>query len=628
MIATICVLLPSLLVYIIKDRYEHVQGRISERVLRYGAYTLSTNALMLFVLYVGFGRYTQIFERLNESHRFACKYFALSVVFALVIALCDHMSLKRPTLRERFKSIIPYVCLFYVFVVLCVFMDRNVDSILDSDMASEMVRANLLSEGKAILSESWYYSTELRVLNTQLIFTPLFWLFNDWHTIRLVGSVLCWLVLLVSYYYLCRQLGLKKYFAVSAICLLLPLSCNYFSFTITGLYYIPHIAITFFTFGLLFQYSKCEGKYPKILLAVLCLLSIGAGMGGLRQLAILYIPLVLTDAVLFLSIRLKRMRPETRRTRRFFTASLVASLFSVAGYLINSCILSEIYTYRNWETIQYQDISLDSLMKVINGILSFFGFQTGDVFSFASISNIFCCFLLVLLAVILFRGIAVRHCSEEYYICSLFYLISIVVFALLYTVTSMSYNHRYNIPVLTFALPLVVLGLKESHWQVSCQKWVSGILAAGMVLCCGCNYLSYLDGSAYYNFSRNGAEYSTVADFLVSEGYKEGYATFWNANILTELSDGEIDVRDWGDSAEVRSIDQIYEWLQLKSHASTVPEGSVFVLLRTNQLEKIDFYPSLNEENIIYQSDAFIIYGYECYENLTADIEDGPVAEE
>ncbi len=245
MIAPICLLLPSLLVCIIKSRYEHCQSGISRQLIQYAAYTLLTNALMLFVLYVGFDRYDQIIERLNESRHFAYKYFVLSAVFAIVISLCDHITTRRPNLRKKLKTAVPYVCLICAFIMLCVFMDRNLYLMLDSDMSSEMILADLLSEEKTILSKEWYYSTELRVLNTQLIFTPLFWLFNDWHTIRMVGSIICWLLLLVSYYYLCRQLGLKKYFAISGIVLILPFSYNYFSFTITGLYYIPHIAITF-----------------------------------------------------------------------------------------------------------------------------------------------------------------------------------------------------------------------------------------------------------------------------------------------------------------------------------------------------------------------------------------------
>ena len=49
------------------------------------------------------------------------------------------------------------------FAALCVFMWRNVTDLLDSDMASDMIYANLLAKEGSFLSTSWYYSTELRI---------------------------------------------------------------------------------------------------------------------------------------------------------------------------------------------------------------------------------------------------------------------------------------------------------------------------------------------------------------------------------------------------------------------------------------------------------------------------------
>ncbi len=619
MTAAICLLLPSLLVCIIQDKYEPCQRTISERIINYVAHTLLSNALMIFILYVVFNNYGQLISKLTRHYKFAGKYFALSVVIASLIAFLEHLIAKKPDIKRKGRAIIPYICLSLMFILLCVFLHRNVDFMLDSDMSSEMILAEILSKEKTLLSAEWFYSTELRVLNTQLVFTPLFLLFNNWHTIRIVGSVICWSFLLLSYYYLCRQLALNKYFAVSALCLVLPFSHIYFHFTIIGLYYIPHIAITFLTFGLIFQYIKRDKGYSKALLTMLCLLATGAGMGGPRQLLILYIPLTLTDIILYVLVKVARARPENQKIRKFFGASIAGSLFSVMGYLINTNILSKIYTYRLWENISYKDVSLDSFMKVINGILSFLGYQTKEFFSFATVSNLFCCFLLVLVVIIIYYGIKDHRSSDEYYICSIYYLVSVIVFSLLYTATNMRYSHRYNVPVLIFALPLIVLGLKEIKWPTSYTKNIGKILLVGMILCYGNNYRNYL-GDRVYSLVNNGPEYRPITNFLLAKGYREGYASFWDGNILTELSNGKIDVRVWADSSS-KDIDQIYKWLQLKSHVDTVPAGSVFVLLRTNQLKKIDFYASLGEENIIYKSDKHIIYGYKTYDHLKTTLQ-------
>ena len=60
-----------------------------------------------------------------------------------------------------------------IFLILCLagtvyFVRARFYNTFSSDEASEMVLGNLLaSEGK-LISKNWYYSTELRVLNTNI----------------------------------------------------------------------------------------------------------------------------------------------------------------------------------------------------------------------------------------------------------------------------------------------------------------------------------------------------------------------------------------------------------------------------------------------------------------------------
>ena len=61
---------------------------------------------------------------------------------------------------------------FFFLVFLNLFFH---DHWLDSDMAAEMVFSRLLAEsGHLFATPEWYYSTEFRVLYTQLVMTPLF----------------------------------------------------------------------------------------------------------------------------------------------------------------------------------------------------------------------------------------------------------------------------------------------------------------------------------------------------------------------------------------------------------------------------------------------------------------------
>ena len=60
----------------------------------------------------------------------------------------------------------------------------HIYNIINSDMSSEMVLAKQLAEeGKWMLSDNWYYSTELRVVNTQLISAFIFRFTDNWQLV-------------------------------------------------------------------------------------------------------------------------------------------------------------------------------------------------------------------------------------------------------------------------------------------------------------------------------------------------------------------------------------------------------------------------------------------------------------
>lgn len=120
---------------------------------------------------------------------------------------------------------------------------------LDADMASEQLLANLLAQEGGVMSTNWYYSTELRVLNTQLVMAPLFRLFTSWHTVRVVGSVVLILLYLAAWFWFGRSAKLKYSGLLGAGLLVLPYGALYRQYVLEGLYYIPHIAISFVVLG-------------------------------------------------------------------------------------------------------------------------------------------------------------------------------------------------------------------------------------------------------------------------------------------------------------------------------------------------------------------------------------------
>ena len=156
--------------------------------------------------------------------------------------------MKRETdkLLNRWIKALPWICLVGLFVYLSVFMQLHGDCLTDSDISSEMLLAEILNGEHALVSKNWYYSTELRVLNIQLLYSFFFHLFGDWTMVRTGACVVSYLLMLLSYYYMMHQMGQDRFYAVSAIFLLLPVSDGYFEYVLLALLYASFISISFF----------------------------------------------------------------------------------------------------------------------------------------------------------------------------------------------------------------------------------------------------------------------------------------------------------------------------------------------------------------------------------------------
>lgn len=105
----------------------------------------------------------------------------------------------------------------------------------------------------------------------------------------------------------------------------------------------------------------------------------------------------------------------------------------------------------------------------------------------------------------------------------------------------------------------------------------------------------------------------------------QGYASFWNGNVMTELSDGVLDMWVWDESfAGLEDPDKVTGFLQLKSHKVPPAGGRVFVLLSANEDMYCGFADNFREENVAFKTaaytpgaiDEYIIYGFDSYEEM------------
>lgn len=529
--------------------------------------------------------------------------------------------------KNRYKNIffiISTLILLIVFCGLVWFINIKIDCLITSDDSSELVLGHLLASDNKLLSKEWYYSTELRVVNTQIIYAMFFKIFNNWHTVRVVSYVCMYSIMIIAYYFLSRVLECNEYFCITAALLLIPFSEQYFEYVLKGAYYIPHISITFLMLGMIECFVSSEIKKNLIVyLNASFFFSIFVGMGGARQIVILYIPLIFVSMFLIISsiqnTGEKIVCQLNVNDKKYILFSWVVFAGAFIGYFINSKILIRAYHFQTWDNIAFTSFDISKLVNVLNGFLYSYGYTSGNVFGKALFSNFACMCWLVLTFISCFYLIRnskkVRDCD---YRVALFTLAAFLVYILIYIHTDLLYRDRYNLPIIILSIPVIAIFFKN----VGHQMVISYLMITAFVFVIALN--GFINCRAKYKMDNN-VELRNISVVLQEQQYTEGYTTFWRANVLTELSNGTIDVRCWANDMDdyalmdVTDIDATFKWLQLISHDYTHPKGKIFLLFTAGEWQNNNWKENLSIDNVIYQSENYIVIGYENYEKLFKD---------
>ena len=506
-----------------------------------------------------------------------------------------------------FTYALGWVILALSGITLCLFLQRYMTGLLDADESSEMVLSSLLAKNGGILSSDWYYSTELRVLNNQIIFSTLLRVLDSWHKVRMLSNVALYFILLAAAWGFCRSYGLRRWFPYAAAVLLMPISMTYFKIVLKGVYYIPHIAMEFSALAMLIPFAKGSKRTKWLSIMFAVLLAMAAGMGGLRMLLVCYLPLMAAALCYGLLTEWKE------NTKPYVTFAGLNLLAAGAGYLINRGVLSRNYTFRSYESVGYTSPTAQRIFDIISGFLEDLGYKGGTLFSFALIS---CGVALCILVLAIYCAIRMIRRRETYSDAAVFlgiyYLSAIVVFLLLYSFTNMTFYAQYSLPIMVLSVPVCFAGFSVEK-PVKPRRISCGIILMTLAVA--------LSGLGVYHTATGNVNYeqAEIAWYLLGNGYRNGYSTFWSANVLTELTNGEIQVWDWGDQKypdEQMNVDELFHWLQLKSHDTAHPEGAVFVLLPKAQDDQAGFRNTDAVDYVVYASDNYIAYGFPSYEDM------------
>lgn len=499
-------------------------------------------------------------------------------------------------------------------------------NLINSDSSAEMILAGLLNRNKEwVITREWIYSSELRVLNTQLIYQLGLKVFpHDWHLARTLSVALFMLIMLAAAVYLVWAFHLGDEGLLVMSMLMFPFGSWYAWNIIYASFYVPHLAISLFSLGLLArtvelgEKGKDKRAHGMICLLLLLLLSFVSGFGGVRQMMVCYAPLGVAAFLLYVFRMLSgdegmiKAITSASNERRGLVIAAFCGLFNALGYLVNLYILAGRYQFFNYSDTVFEEFSISRLLDTLSDYIELIGWEGGA--SILSTRGITCVvglgmMILCWIGVIsLLRGW--KELSFPHKMLALFFYLAFALNWLVLSMSSQESNGSYWLPIFPFFVATAALSLKKhiertGEKQRGTHKCFAVITMVIVLLMASHTVMNHPYGS----FARNDLSIQPVVKWLAQNNYEKGAATFWNSDVVTELTSGEIEM--WTAKADVDHFGEMYPWLQYASHMEEKPDGQFFILVSIEEYDKFfSPYPQVSS-HIVYDDGEYRVLDYQ-----------------
>ena len=465
--------------------------------------------------------------------------------------------------------------LLAAFIVSMAFYFKNGLHYMDADLASEMILANLQNREGTLLTGSWFYSSELRLISPVPAYQLGLALFGSWHLARTFAVGLMLLLMILCFLYMAKPCRMHAGGLLTAVVLALPFSAEYADFVAYGSYYTMHLCLFFLQMGLLFRMDRKKGRLLRFLLILL--LGFWSGLGGIRLLMMFAAPLALAlfaDALL--SIRgkdtLKSCLPALPLP--MLAAAGAMMLFMVIGFLANVKLLAPLLSYDSHMETPVIIPEAEIAFYQVTEAASFFGLRSATQFmslrGLLSLAAIFLTGLCFAAPVLRLRRWSALALPER--ITALFALCAILLGIIVNMITG-NYVSHYYMAGLIMSLVCTDQLLYDANLPKILRSGFAVLLVGVFALQAGIFVREDMPSE------RNNEE--KAAAWLQKEGYTQGYATFWHGATLTNASSGAIEVWVLDEATYTDDWKQLNlnQFLQEKRHLTEDPAGAVFVYL-------------------------------------------------
>ena len=496
--------------------------------------------------------------------------------------------------------------------------------IVDSDLASDMILANILNKEHSFFSYSWYYSTEIKAVGLHWFYKLGLLIFpNDWHLARVFGMVIALLLYSVAVLLLTRCMGLGKIGVWMAGALLWPFGRRYLVYAIYGGYYLVYTFFYILVLYFMFKSVEKSGKARIKWCALACIVSLAACLYGVKQLMVFQAPLILAVMILLLLALSDSKKTDWRSalqacdTEVWLTIEVVATTFAgLVGYIIDTKVLAAHYAFKSFSGVTWNRFGMDwTLDRALMDFFHEFGYQDGvGVFHFSGIASgvglligawvFFCIVRLVW---------RYKKLNVAQRLMTLLMLTMLAVCGIAYTYFG-NYCQYFWLTCMPVAIAVMMIEIKTEDLHLPGARSMLTLVLAGAITLCSLNNVR--QEIEHPTLAHVGLD--KVANWLVENGYKEGYATFWNGSAMVEMTSGKLDVWMPGDLNNV----SIEGWLQPDYHLTCYPEHPfVLVDTETNGAPEENGLIRNGHGTEVYNDGRYVVYAFDSTEDICAAAE-------
>lgn len=464
---------------------------------------------------------------------------------------------------KRLLQLSPFL-LFVLMAAFSVFMSYfYAYHVIDSDISSELVLGKFLAEHRTIISSDFLYSSEIRLFNSNLVYMPLFLITDNWQIVRFVSSLIFQLLLTASYYYLSRQAGIsRRAFFLSAALMLLPVNLHYGRYILFLNHYSMTFIYSFLSVGLYLSILRRWGGnqvWQIVRTALLLLLSFVSCLNGFRQSFAMPVPLLLTALVIVakgpLSGR-RTLRDIPKKQYKFAGLAVLVCTAAMAGLFVHNKILVQYFSVWTTTDTAVEFLSAENLRNLLADYLHLFGFQENcTLFSaegLLSLGAVFSAAALLIVSMGTLTGKKQLPGFTPPYIMDLFYPVSMAAMTLVFLFFTLKPAYlTYYFPAFAWIFPYLGLFFDREGFTLRTAT-LKRIVVWIACLCMFLNgifwnvYALYPDKTQVDMFKGPDQYYDAVermqgvVQYVEDNGLEVGYATFWNSNILSELTSGKV----------------------------------------------------------------------------------------